>query len=100
MFFAGERGGGRNATAAKSLKMTSHVDTGVKRVNITREHLKCLLIVFPKQMHVPDTDIFQAGLFSSRPAALGMGFGCCGKVVEIKPRIKRQQILRNLRIEG
>ena len=51
-------------------------------------------------MHIPDTDIFQAGLFSNRLAAIGMGFGCCGKIVEIKLRIKRQQAVRNLRVEG
>jgi len=31
-----------------------------------------LLVVFSKQMHIPDTDIFQTGLFSNRLAAQGM----------------------------
>jgi len=50
-------------------------------------------------MHIPDTDIFQTNLFSNCLAAQGMGFGRCGKVGKIKLRVKRQQTVRNLRVE-
>lgn len=50
-------------------------------------------------MHIPDTNIFQTGLFSRCFAAKGMGFGCRGKIAEIKLRVKRQKAVRDIRVE-
>jgi len=39
-------------------------------------------------MHISDTDISQAGLFSHGLAAEGVGPGCGGEILEIKPGVK------------
>ena len=50
-------------------------------------------------MHISDMDILQAGLFSHRLAAEGMGSGCGGKILEIKLGVKGQEAVGNVRVE-